>query len=283
MSEAEQVIPTDPMDLSSEEYERSISDLMSTPPEDVVIKDVEQEIEQETDVPDVPDIPDVPDVAEDVVVKDVEQDAEELFEIVYKGEVQKLPRDKVIELAQKGFSYHSDMNRIAPHKKLVTLIEGDEEISTLVNDYVSERAKPTTSKLDDFDTEEAWLDDNLKRQKAAEKFSQAEPTPGQEIIEFFRDKDPENYEKVLGALGDHANQLTMADYQKINGSMDELEKFYDNVKSKVVTETPVVKPKQTFRTRSGGGAPPRQTSTKQKAWEMSSKDFNKMIQTVKGY
>ena len=178
MSEVEQVIPTDPMDLSSEEYERSISDLMGTLPEDA-----EQETELTTELTTelgAEQETEVPDVEEDVVVKDVEQDTEELFEIVYKGEVQKLPRNKVIELAQKGFSYHSDMNRIAPHKKLVTLIESDEEISKLVDNYVSERANPKTSKLDDFDTEEAWLEDNLKRQKAAEKFSQVKSaTPGQ--------------------------------------------------------------------------------------------------------
>lgn len=262
----------DPMDLSAEEYEASVSELISTP-QDEVDEEVDEEQKlialESTDEP-------------EVETKTTESD-EELFEIVYKGEVKKLPRSKVKELAQKGFSYHADMNRIAPHKKIVELIESDEEIGKMVNDYVAERVKPKTTRLDDYESEAAWLEDNLKRQRKAEKFSQiAKPSPGQEIIAFFRDKDPEHYETVLKAVGEHAEQLTVAEYKKINDSMDELEAYYDRIKEKVISGTSS-KPKQTFRTRSGGGAPPRQSKSGQKAWEMSSKDFNQMIQKVKGY
>ena len=263
----------DPMDLSAEEYEATVSELISTPQDEVEEVDEEQQLAEleSTDEP-------------DVETKTEESD-EELFEIVYKGEVKKLPRSKVKELAQKGFSYHADMNRIAPHKKIVELIESDEEIGKMVNDYVAERVKPKMTRLDDYESEEAWLEDNLKRQRKAEKFSQVQPpSPGQEIIAFFRDKDPENYETVLKAIGEHAEQLTVAEYKKINESMEELEAYYDRIKDKVVSgSTSSSKPKQTFRTRSGGGAPPRPSKSDQKAWEMSSKDFNQMIQKVKGY
>ena len=255
----------DPMELSAEEFQESIAELTTAAPEEP----------EEGFTPG--------DFPEEETEEEKPKKDEELFEIVYKGEVKKLTRDKVKELAQKGFSYHADMNRIAPHKKIVQLIEEDEEIGKMVNNYVAERAKPKTSKLDDFDTEEAWLEDNLKRMRKAEKFSQVKPpSPGQEIIEFFRDKDPENYEKVLTALGEHANQLTVAEYKKVNESMEELEAFYDEVKGKVINGVSS-KPKQTFRTRSGGGAPPRADKSSPKAWEMSSKDFNQMIQKVKGY
>lgn len=256
MSENEAV---DPMELSDEEYQKSIADLSG---------------QEETE-----------EVVEPVILGQ-EEETEDLFEIVYKGEVQKVTRDKVIELAQKGYSYHTDMNKIAPHKKLVKLIESDEEIGNIVNEYVKNRAKPKMSKLEDFESEEAWLEDNLQRQKKAEKFKEIhEASPGQEVIEFFRNKDPKNYEKVLSALSEHANQLTVAEYDKINHDMDKLEEFYDVVKQKVLSVgiSDPTRPAPSFRSRSGGGAPPRTKGTEPKAWEMSSKDFNKIIQKVKGY
>ena len=189
------------------------------------------------------------------------------------------------ELAQKGFSYHSDMNRIAPQKKLVTLIESDEKIGELVNDYVKERATPRTSKLEDFETEEAWLEDNLTKREDAKKFTNtSESTPQQEIIGFFMEKDPDHYEQVLTALGDHVGALSVNEYEVINSDMGKLEEFYDKVKEKVVNpSTGQVKPKATFRARSGGGAPPRVAKSSKNAWEMSSKDFDKIISKVKGY
>jgi len=256
----------DPMDLSDEEYQKSVQELTS-------------QDSTETETPE-PLVPELEDEQEEEEVKD-----EELFEIVYKGETQKVSREKIIELAQKGYSYHSDMNRIAPHKKLVKLIEGDQEIGNLVNDYVKNRAKPQTSKLEDFESEEAWLEDNLERQKKAEKFKEIhEATPGQEIVEFFRNKDPKNYEKVLSAVGQYANELTVKEYDAINHDMDKLEAFYEEVKVQVLSKgDPTMRPSASFRSRSGGGAPPRTKKSEPKAWEMSSKDFNKIIQKVKGY
>ena len=164
MSETE----VNPMDLSKEEYQEQVSKLVNEEP---IVEVTEEPVIPELDEPDITDESDQDDISEST------EPEEDLFEIVYKGEVKKLPKDKMIELAQKGFSYHSDMNRIAPHKKLVTLIEEDEEISTLVNDYLLKRAKPTTSKLEDFDTEEAWLEDNLERRQKAEKFKKSVSTP----------------------------------------------------------------------------------------------------------
>lgn len=68
----------DPMDLSAEEYEASVSELISTP-QDEVDEEVDEEQKliafESTDEP-------------EVETKTTESD-EELFEIVYKGEVKK--------------------------------------------------------------------------------------------------------------------------------------------------------------------------------------------------
>jgi hypothetical protein len=281
---------TDPMALDTDDYEKTKAKLLSQEfeteePVDTESESTESESTESEEQESAEDF-------EDILLDDTSSDdentkdlkADDTFEIIYKGERKQLTKDKVIELAQKGFSYHADMNRIAPHKKIVTLIEEDEDLANLVNNYVEERAKPKTSKLEDFDSEEAWLEDNLKRVKKAEQFAQVQPpSPGQEIIEFFQTKDPENYEKVLGSMGQYAERLSVAEYKKINESMEELEKFYDNVKQQVISTPVKTRPKQTFRARSGGGEPPRQEKSKPKVWEMSSKDFNKLIQKVKGY
>ena len=125
----------DPMDLSAEDFAKSVEELIDVP-EPTEVESTEAEPVQKSD---------------------------ETFEIVYKGETKKLSREEIKNLAQKGFSYHQDMNRIASKKKLVSLIEEDEEIGKLVDDYVRNRAKPKVTKLEDYPSEEEWLSDNIKR------------------------------------------------------------------------------------------------------------------------
>jgi hypothetical protein len=266
--------PIDPMEMSLEDFQKALSD----EPVDIGEASAEQvSVEEGTEEP----LPPETGTEEETPGPD-----EELFEIVYKGEVKKLPKTKIKELAQKGFSYHEDMNRIAKQKKIVKLIEEDEEIGKLVNDYVVNRAKPKLAKLDEYDSEEAWLSENLKRLQKAEKFAKVQqPNPGQDIIEFFRDKDPENYERVLLAISQQADNLTVAEYKKANSSLEGLEELYDKTKRSMATNTTGQEgaPRQTFRVRSGGGDPPRTTQTTSKVWELSSKDFEKMLQEARGY
>lgn len=247
----------DPMDLSTEDFAKSVEKLIDVP-EPTEPEPTEVEPEQKSD---------------------------ETFEIVYKGETKKLSREEIKNLAQKGFSYHQDMNRIASKKKLVSLIEEDEEIGKLVDDYVRNRAKPKVTKLEDYPSEEEWLSDNIKRINKAEKYAkqaQTQSNPGQEIIEFFRMKDPENYEKVLVEVAKQANDLTVNEYTKVNSSMEELERFYDTVKGRLANPE-ASKPKQTFRMKSGGGEVSRPKENNTKVWELSSKDFNKAISEARGY
>lgn len=245
----------DPMDLSTEDFAKSVEKLIDVP-EPTEPEPTEVEPEQKSD---------------------------ETFEIVYKGETKKLSREEIKNLAQKGFSYHQDMNRIASKKKLVSLIEEDEEIGNLVDDYVRNRAKPKVTKLEDYPSEEEWLSDNIKRINKAEKYAkQTQTNPGQEIIEFFRMKDPDNYEKVLVEVAKQANDLTVNEYTKVNSSMEELERFYDTVKGRIANPE-ASKPKQTFRMKSGGGEVSRPKENNTKVWELSSKDFNKAISEARGY
>lgn len=248
----------DPMDLSAEDFAKSVEELIDAP-EPTEVESIEAEPVQKSTEPD------------------------ETFEIVYKGETKKLSREEIKNLAQKGFSYHQDMNRIASKKKLVSLIEEDEEIGKLVDDYVRNRAKPKVTKLEDYSSEEEWLSDNIKRINKAEKYAkQTQSNPGQEIIEFFRMKDPENYEKVLVEVAKQANDLTVNEYIKVNSSMEELERFYDTVKGRLANPE-ASKPKQTFRMKSGGGEVSRPKENSTKVWELSAKDFNKAISEARGY
>lgn len=290
----------DPMELSPEEYEAEQQRLLSLG--DEVTEETTEEVSEET----IEYVEGTTEVPEETVEADIEETTEEvvedvkeerLYDIQYKGQTKRLTEAEMTALAQKGFSYNSDMNKIREKKKIVTLIEADPEIGNLVDNYIKEKANPKIQKLDNFDTEEDWLQANITASQESAKYKEIQqkvqdPTPpgakeGTAVVNHLAERDPEHHKVVLSSMGKYASKLTKAQYDRVNTSVEALEEFYDAVKVEVLKGNPPqpikTKPKPSFRIKSGGGTPPRQAKTEPKAWEMSSKDFNEVLRKAKGY
>ena len=204
------------------------------------------------------------------------------MEIVHNGNVHKFTKEKIIELAQKGFDYDT---KVGPHGKIAQMIEQDPEVANVVNKYWQEKTQPEKFKvkpMDDYEDETEWLADNM------DKHMKNVPTPqpakqSLNVMESLRMRDPEHCSKILPKLGEYATRLSVRDYQKIDQDMGALCQFYDFVKEKELTKAPAPKTPKTpgFRVKSGGAA-----ATKAEAvpvWKMSKADFQKQLDKIKGY
>ena len=239
-----------------------------------------------------------------------------LVEITHNGVVYRVTPEKYKELAQKGYDYD---HKIGPHARLVQLINSKPEIATMVHDYVvrdvtgsqppgqettpPEAKGPELKPLKDYESTEDWLRDNLETFAAAQPKPEAatsvDPVIAQDMPEVQRllySHDPHHYQEVVAHFEEEFENLTMKKLKIIESSYAELEKFYDEVKKRVVPdgtappqpnippETPVVPPvTPAFHVKPGGGAPDRTTDQADLVWEMSNKDFDATLAKAKGF
>ena len=217
---------------------------------------------------------------------------DEKTEIVHNGQVYKLTKDKIIELAQKGFDYDS---KVGPHGKLVKMIEADPNLSKVVDDYWQGKVSGPGKKIEvtpvaDYEDETEWLQDNL--QQVLQLARETSPTPkveqeaapqGGTMADALRMRDPEFFNQIYPKLDSYAEKLTMADYRKVDADMGALCQFYDFVKEQEFSKKKVRETKPPgFRVKSGGGEAPRADSGAP-AWELSKEEFQKQLDKIKGY
>lgn len=214
-------------------------------------------------------------------------------DIVHNGQVHRITKEKMVELAQKGFDYDV---KVGPHGKLVQMIDSDPELSNIVDDYwkrkvggdTTEKAKPFEVKsLDEFDSEEEWLKENIAT--AMKSYARPVPStvsqqPTNTAADALRMRDPEFFNKVYPHLDRYAESLSVKDYKKVDSDIGSLFKFYDYVKKQELnpekTAQQAVPP--IFHTKSGGGEAPK-ASNASPAWKMSKGDFQKQLNKIKGY
>lgn len=58
---------------------------------------------------------------------------DEVYEIVHHGHVHRVTKEKLINLAQKGFDYEQ---KVGPHRRIVQLVESDPRAAALLDSYV---------------------------------------------------------------------------------------------------------------------------------------------------
>ena len=92
----------------------------------------------------------------------------EEMSIVHNGKVITMPVDEVVKLAQKGFDYESKTAAIAPHRRLISLVESDKEIQDFINQKVVGSKIPEIEDRDKFDSETEWLKANMTKALAAQ-------------------------------------------------------------------------------------------------------------------
>jgi hypothetical protein len=222
----------------------------------------------------------------------------EKIEIVHNGQVYNLTKDKIVELAQKGFDYDF---KVGPHGKLAQMIESDPKLSKVVDDYWQGKVEKKDEKfvakpMSDYQDEEVWLQDNLQRAITSfqESLPEIQPKPQPETPtkestakDALRMRDPAFFNQIYPKLDKYAEQLTMSDYRKVDSDMASLFQFYDFVKAQELdkTESPDKTKKVNtpgFRVKSGGGDVPK-TDDVPPAWKLSKKDFQKQLDKIKGY
>ena len=215
---------------------------------------------------------------------------EKTFNIIHNGKNITVTEQELLNLAQKGFDYEQKTTEIAPMRKLVKLVKDDKELQSLINEHVANKVIAQTSKREDFETEDEWLQDNLTKtvSKLApvidennlnflpESDSMVNQEPQEpEIVSVLRQRDSQNFDIVLPKMQEAVRHLTIAKYQEISSDPNKIIQFYDKVKELVIKS-----PKKTFNLRSGSRTPNRQPRN---VWDLSNKDFNKIIQKTKGY
>ena len=255
-------------------------------------KEDKGEVDDEKKVDDKPEEPPKFTLSDTEEIPSEDKSEDEKIEIVHNGQVYKLTKDKIVELAQKGFDYDF---KVGPHGKLAQMIEADPNLSQIVNDYWQGQVSGSPEKqfkvkpIADYEDETAWLQDNL--QNAVEGMKQAIPAPqpqrqdlGANVADALKMRDPAHYQTVLPKLAEYAYQLSVGDYQRIDSDMGALCQFYDFVKERELGKSNKDKEVKVpgLRIKSGGGEPPRSDDISP-AWKMSKEDFQRQLDKIKGY
>ncbi len=279
---------TEDSTISTEETEEEEIEDFST--EDFSADDEEEEEEEETD---------------DTSGQD-DSSQEDLIEIVHNGVKHSLPRNEVVKLAQQGFDYTKKTSALAPHRRLLQLIDDDQGLKDKINEHVSKKLGIKASAREDYESDEEWLEDNINKTVAkVSPFIEDTPAgapnsgPGGQpagqpnIIKVLQERDPKEFATVAPYLPVAAKQLSEEQYKAINEDPNAVIRFYDSVKKQVkvhLAKGSIDNPsnkgkskKKTFNVRSGGTNNSKGRKTKKNVWDMSNKDFNAVLQKAKGY
>jgi len=249
--------------------------------EEVEEVEVEEEVEEEIEEVEKKEEEVDPPESDRFSLPEEEQPADDLTEIVHQGTSYKFTKDKIVELAQKGFDYDT---KVGQHGKIAQMIDSDPELSNVVSEYWRKKAEPgkfEIKPMDNYEDESEWLSDNL--QQAMKAIPKPQPRREQpNVMDALKMRDPEHSNTVLPKLGEYAAQLSVRDYQRIDSDMGALCQFYDFVKEK---ETGKVASREVespgFRIKSGGSAPKK--SEPVSPWNLSKVDFQKQLDKIKGY
>lgn len=238
-------------------------------------------------------------VTDDTTVTDTKP-ATETVTLIHKGVSKTVTIAEAINLAQKGYDYETKTANLAPHRRLVEIVESDPEIRDYINNKVLSKTMPVVSKREDFETEELWLADNMVKAasaanpvipgkvEATTETTEAPTGQGGEppLIKMLRQRDPDNFDKVKVYLAPALQSLTVAQYQAVAQDVNAVFKFYDSVKRQKAPQTTIAgqSKEKTFNLRSGQGNSNASRPNKPKnAWDLSNKEFDSVMNKTKGY
>ena len=295
-------------DLSDEDFDNMLVDSQNTD-----VNAVEDDTVNITDTTDASstdvdiDEDDSTDVDLDDISTDLDLDetdstiAPQMVELVHKGKTVTVSMQDAINLAQKGYDYEDKTAKLAPHRRLVKLVEEDEELQDVINSYVTSKTTGDLPKRDDFENEDEWLAASVnkavsniapfttgKAETEVDTDTTIVSTTEAPIVTKLRGLDPQNFDKIAPHFIAAAKQLTVEQYQQISTSEANVIKLYDIVKNRVLkgptssSSTGLNGKQKTFnlrsnRTTSGKRAP------KKNVWDLSNKEFDKQLQRAKGY
>ena len=121
---------------------------------------------------------------------------DEVYQIKHRGQVHQVTRDKLIELAQKGFDYDV---KVGPHGQIAELIQRDPGAAQAMRDYVEGRYNPyqvshgqtaqpgrqepqqpkvELANIDDYEDPNQWFQENMRRMLQPQQPQQQPGQPG---------------------------------------------------------------------------------------------------------
>lgn len=292
----------DAFDLSDEDFRKAIDEGVTE--EEEGQEDQAEVLQEEEGNPEADEVDDEVGKAEES--EKVEESDEEtkpsfnlgdesgMFEIKHKGQVYRLTKDRLINLAQKGFDYDS---KVGPHARLVDLINSDKEAQSLLDEHFRKKAgmEPKVKPYAEFgDNPDEWLKENLKENAGAVRQPPQQPRPVnplEVVAHRLEQRDPEHFLKVTEKMPKYRQFLTVGQMERIQQDFNALCSFYDQVKkyegiggveeAKTESAPKTPKPKPPFRSVSGGKAA--KTIEGKNFWEMSKKEFADMKARARGY
>jgi len=301
------------MDKKEESKEKDIFDMSDEEFANIDIEEVNEEINEESEQTSekseeqTSEESDESFVIEDFTLEEEEEEEEEGEEekpsgqddrvtIIHNGQQIQVTQQELVNLAQKGFDYEAKTKAIAPHRRLIELVNADKSLKDVINDHVTSKFVEVDSR-ENYDNEDEWMAANLK--KTVSKVSpfigeesvsdpateQSNTTP--EIVTVLQQRDPENFQKIVPYFGKAAETLTKAQYDHVASSTENVIKFYDQVKAQVMkvknVNNKTVNKKKTFNLRSNQGNRSNKAKRKTNVWDLPNDQFGKILKKVKGY
>lgn len=193
---------------------------------------------------------------------------EEMVEIVHHGEVKKVTKKKLVELAQQGFDYSQ---KVGPHQQLAMMVENHPEFARMVNQawhqYASGTQKPmgaqkgdetekgkataTVKPLSEYENVDDWVKDTyvplqekvvqLEQRLSEASSRQQRPNPNAGIahyVNMITTHDPVYAQRVLPRMAEYEKNLTVNQYQAIVNDTTgaNLLQFYNWVKEQELSK-----------------------------------------------
>lgn len=238
---------------------------------------------------------------------DIIPEQSRLMKIMHDGKVHEITEEKYLELAQKGFDYDTKVAKIAPHRKIAELLEADPQIANIVNTYISRRtqqprqfsqqAQPgfELKSIDEYETADKWLGDNIQRFAQQQTAVQAQPNPQadlQQVLAALKMHDPQNFGTVFPKMQEkiRGGQMTVERYQQCNNDIGALLQLYDEVKGGMANPSPQNssvsqerKPVPSFKMSPGQTPNPSTKNKTELPWNLSNQKFQDVLSKVKGY
>ena len=198
--------------------------------------------------------------------RELEQpDSPEIVEIVVDGQVHRVLRDKLNELAAKGMKYAQE---VEPLKEVVSLVRSDPGAQQVLEQYLRSRIAgaapqkaPQVPAIDfepdpitQYQDEKEWLRANINRalnmygEKIAKNIAasafaaQRQAMLAEQIKLSLAARDPEHHQLIVAKMLEDAKQLPKERYDRVQTDIAEFMRYYEETRSKVLGQQNTANP-----------------------------------------
>lgn len=248
---------------------------------------------------------------------------DELVDIVVNGQVHRVPKSRLQDLAAQGLRYEQEVQPLEPALQVIRSDPGAQQaLEAYLRQRVTGGAQPTQPQpepeefkpepITEFSSEEEWLAANIRKydqylrsrlQAQQPQAPQVDPNlvAQQARVEALRSalmaRDPEHFQTVVAKLPEYARKLPVEVYEKVNSDPAELVKFYGWVRKQVLGDQrqaakPTAQAQQSQPAqpttpkpsfRARSGGGIPPRPTTDEAWEMSREEFERRLAEAKGF